>query len=116
MGRKAPSTATASFPYHEHIPPEKTRESAMSSIKTTVTEKTTYALVGKTFEHFHSGEVIASGIILGMCGPTALQLVVQEEGKEWFEIHAATDLGYDRVSKTGYRFSVDNPYREQLIG
>jgi len=43
-------------------------------------------------------------------------LVVQEEGKEWFEIHAATDLGYDRVSKTGYRFSVDNPYREQLIG
>jgi hypothetical protein len=88
----------------------------MSRVKTTLTEKVAYALVGKTFEHFHSGEVIASGIILGMCGPSALQLHVQEEGKDWFEIHALTELGYDRVSKTGYRFSPDNPYREQLIG
>lgn len=88
----------------------------MSSIKTTLTEKVAYSLVGKTFEHYHNGEIIASGVILGMCGPSALQLQVQEEGKEWFEIHALTELGYDRVNRSGYRFSLDNPYREECLG
>jgi hypothetical protein len=51
-----------------------------------------------------------------MVGPNAVQLILGEDGEDWADIHALTDLGYDRIAKTGYRFSGDNPHREELIG
>jgi hypothetical protein len=81
----------------------------------TQTEKTTYALIGKTFIHFYEGAEIARGKVLGMTSANAIQLAVRgkEDDREWFEIHSVADLGYDRGSRTGYRFSMDNPHREE---
>jgi hypothetical protein len=85
------------------------------SNKTTLTEKTLQALIGKTFTHYCEGEAIAQGMIVGMVGPNALLLELFEEDPESYEIQPATDLGYDRIAKTGYKFSKDNPYRAKLI-
>ena len=84
----------------------------------TVTEKSAIALVGKTFSHFYQGNAIAEGIVVGMSGPNHIQLALQEGGKEegWFEIYHLDEVGYDRLSKTGFRFSLDNPHREEFLG
>ena len=46
----------------------------------TLTEKTALALIGKTFTHFYEGKVIARGILLGMVGPSHIQLAVEGRG------------------------------------
>jgi len=84
--------------------------------KITLTEKTLKALIGKTFSHLYNGEIIARGKIAGMVGPNALLLEVTDGEREWHEIQASTDIGYDRITNSGYQFSQDNPYREKLEG
>jgi hypothetical protein len=83
----------------------------------TLTEKIMSALVGKTFTQFYEGKEIARGHILAMIGTNAVMFVVTEvSGEEFDEIHSVTEIGYDRIRKTGYRFSPDNPLREQIAG
>jgi hypothetical protein len=91
----------------------KCKPEPMSS-KMTQTEKTAQALIGKTFVHFYQGEEIALGIVIGMVGPNAVQFELAEGDREWHEIQAVTDLGFDRIAKTGYQFSKGNPFREKL--
>lgn len=90
----------------------------MSKNYPTLTEQTMYALIGKTFEHLYEGKVISRGIIVGMVGPNALQLVSTKEGtgEERFFILSATEVGFDEVKETGFVFSFDNPHREELAG
>jgi len=80
----------------------------------TLSEKIAYAYIGKTFKHFCEGEVIAEGIVIGVAFG-AIQLSVSENGEEWFETLALTEIGYDRIKKTGYRMSMENPHRKELI-
>jgi hypothetical protein len=89
----------------------------------TQTEITTRQVIGKTFSFYLGGKLLATGEVLSMVSANAISLVYQvEEGvddlpeKEFYEIRDVTTLGFDWPTKTGFRFSVDNPHREELMG
>jgi hypothetical protein len=83
----------------------------------TQSEKTTNALIGKTFTHFYRGEIIARGKVLGMVAANHIQLLVagEKKGEEHYEILHLDFLGYDRIEKTGYFLSKDNPHRKEFV-
>jgi hypothetical protein len=85
---------------------------------TSLTEKVAKLLIGKTFVYYWNGEPALTGIIYNVLNSTQLLLGYDSEAgeEEFVEIRPMSDCGFDYGTKTGFRFSKDNPHYETFAG
>jgi hypothetical protein len=82
----------------------------------TLTERNAKIMIGKTFKYFWEGKVLYSGFVLNMLNNSSLLLFYynQPDGED-DEVRSLNDCGFDHATKTGFKFSYENPEADTLV-